>query len=131
MSTITCTIILTKIINKHIIFFTVNSQTLEYKTEWLVFEIKSKSLHCQCEKVKSIETQKAFPFPFSFALYPFTEKRSITNIPSGQSRSEHNMGGTDSVREYFLCFSPGQSLRKQQNSCFHTLVGFERSILYN
>lgn len=74
MSTTTCTIILTKIINKHVLFFfffTVYSQNLEYKTEWLVFELKSKSLYCQC-----VETQKAFPFPFSFALCP-SSKREV------------------------------------------------------
>lgn len=55
--------IVSNIINKHIVFlFTVNSQTLEYKMEWLVF--KSSNLICQCEPKISRHrnTKRCFPF---------------------------------------------------------------------
>lgn len=126
MCTTTCTIILTKIINKHVIFlFTVNSQTLEYKTEWLVLELKSTSLHCQFDKVKYIKTQKAFPFPFSF-LPPKKE---------GQQTSHQARQGVNATwmgqRECETGFSPFITCINRpisQNSYFHTLVGLERSI---
>lgn len=75
-------------------------------------------------------------FPFHLALlcaHPQKEKYNKHPIRPGKEWTQHGWD-RQSVREDFLRLSPvstGQSLREQQNSCFHTLVGFERSILHN
>ncbi len=123
MCTTTCTIILTKIINKHIIFlFTVNSQTLEYKTEWLVLELKSTSLHCQFDKVKYIKTQKAFPFPFSFL--PPKKKDNKHLIRPGKEWTQHGWD-RESVRQDFLHLSPVSTGQSLKTAVFTHLLGWK------